>query len=266
MPPVFGPRSPSRARLKSCAGSSGTAVVPSVTANSDTSGPSRNSSITTVPQAARVRPGGRQVGGDHHALAGRQGVVLDHVRRAERGERLVRLGARSVHVTRRRGRDARRRHDLLGERLRPLDQGGARVRPEAGEAVLAQRVGRPRDQRRLRADHHQVRAELAGQRRIASGAGAISGWVSASAAMPGLPGAACRLPRLTAQRADDRVLAAPGPDDENAHASLPAPPAASAPGCRAPGSRERSWSVWSRRGPTPTALTGAPIIFSTAVT
>ncbi len=51
MPPVFGPVSPSRARLKSWAGSSGTAVTPSVTANSDTSGPSRNSSITTVPQA-----------------------------------------------------------------------------------------------------------------------------------------------------------------------------------------------------------------------
>ncbi len=51
MPPVFGPESPSRARLKSWAGSSGTAAVPSQTANSDTSGPSRNSSITTVPQA-----------------------------------------------------------------------------------------------------------------------------------------------------------------------------------------------------------------------
>ena len=50
MPPVFGPVSPSRARLKSWAGSSGTAVTPLVTANSETSGPSRNSSITTVPQ------------------------------------------------------------------------------------------------------------------------------------------------------------------------------------------------------------------------
>src|SRR5262245_32872254 len=51
MPPVFGPVSPSPARLKSCAGSRGTAVMPSVTANSDTSGPSRNSSMTTVPAA-----------------------------------------------------------------------------------------------------------------------------------------------------------------------------------------------------------------------
>ena len=52
MPPVFGPWSPSWARLKSCAASSGTALAPSQTANSDTSGPSRNSSMTTVPQAA----------------------------------------------------------------------------------------------------------------------------------------------------------------------------------------------------------------------
>ena len=50
MPPVFGPSSPSATRLKSCAGSSGTTVVPSVIANSETSGPSRYSSITTRAQ------------------------------------------------------------------------------------------------------------------------------------------------------------------------------------------------------------------------
>src|SRR4051812_42661966 len=52
MPPVFGPASPSSARLKSCAGCSGTTVTPSVTANSDTSGPLRYSSITTRSPAA----------------------------------------------------------------------------------------------------------------------------------------------------------------------------------------------------------------------
>src|SRR5580700_3756012 len=102
MPPVFGPWSPSRARLKSWAGSSGTAVTPSVTANSDTSGPSRNSSITTVPQA---RARARQVIGDQHALARRQAVSLDHVGRAELGQRPVRLGTADAGA-RRRGRDA----------------------------------------------------------------------------------------------------------------------------------------------------------------
>ena len=127
MPPVFGPVSPSRARLKSWAGSSGTAVTPSVTANSETSGPSRNSSITTVPQARGVRPGGLQVGGDQHALARREGVVLHHVGRPERGERLVRLGGGGAGE-RGRGGDPGLGHDLLGEGLRALDHGGAGVR------------------------------------------------------------------------------------------------------------------------------------------
>ena len=51
MPPVLGPRSPSKTRLKSCAGCSGTTVSPSVRQNSETSGPSRNSSTTTRPPA-----------------------------------------------------------------------------------------------------------------------------------------------------------------------------------------------------------------------
>ncbi len=51
MPPVFGPSSPSSARLKSCAGWRGTTVTPSVIANRETSGPSRNSSMTTRSQA-----------------------------------------------------------------------------------------------------------------------------------------------------------------------------------------------------------------------
>ena len=55
MPPVFGPRSPSRARLKSCAGNSGTAATPSHSANSETSGPSRYSSMTTRWQDAACR-------------------------------------------------------------------------------------------------------------------------------------------------------------------------------------------------------------------
>ena len=47
MPPVLGPSSPSPIRLKSWAGWSGRTVVPSVSAKSETSGPSRYSSTTT---------------------------------------------------------------------------------------------------------------------------------------------------------------------------------------------------------------------------
>ena len=49
MPPVFGPRSPSPTRLKSCAAGSACAATPSQSANTDTSGPSSSSSITSGP-------------------------------------------------------------------------------------------------------------------------------------------------------------------------------------------------------------------------
>ena len=55
MPPVFGPRSPSRARLWSCEGASGSTVVPSVSAMKETSSPSRNSSTTTRLPASPSR-------------------------------------------------------------------------------------------------------------------------------------------------------------------------------------------------------------------
>ena len=52
MPPVLGPVSPSPTRLKSCAGWNASTVVPSLTANRLTSGPSRYSSTSTRPQRA----------------------------------------------------------------------------------------------------------------------------------------------------------------------------------------------------------------------
>jgi hypothetical protein len=47
MPPVLGPASSSPTRLKSCAGRSGTTVVPSTRQNRDASGPSRKDSSRT---------------------------------------------------------------------------------------------------------------------------------------------------------------------------------------------------------------------------
>src|SRR5918993_2555879 len=55
MPPVLGPPSPSSRRLWSCAGTRGSTVVPSVIANSDTSGPSRYSSTSTAPPPSSTR-------------------------------------------------------------------------------------------------------------------------------------------------------------------------------------------------------------------
>src|SRR5439155_12951334 len=87
---------------------------------------------------------------------------------------------------------------------------------EAADPGLAQRVGRPRDQRRLRADHHQVRAQLAGQRddlvrdrgdlRVGLGQG-----LDARVARGGVD-------VVPAEGADQGVLAPARPDDEYAHA------------------------------------------------
>jgi hypothetical protein len=53
IPPVFGPSSPSKMRLLSCAGAIGIARSPSHSASSDSSLPSRCSSTTTLPSPNR---------------------------------------------------------------------------------------------------------------------------------------------------------------------------------------------------------------------
>ena len=112
MPPVLGPSSPSRRRLKSWAGLSGSTWSPSLRKKSDTSGPARNSSTSTRPDAAgsasRVRERGVAVVGDDDALARGEAVGLDDVRGAELVERGLDLGA--GRGAQRRGRSARPRH------------------------------------------------------------------------------------------------------------------------------------------------------------
>ncbi len=54
MPPVFGPVSPSPTRLWSRAAASGRACRPSVSANTESSGPSRSSSITTYSPSSEA--------------------------------------------------------------------------------------------------------------------------------------------------------------------------------------------------------------------
>ena len=108
MPPVFGPGVAVAEPLEVLRRQHRQhAVSPSVIANSDTSGPSRYSSITTRSHAARVRERGLAVVGDDDALAGGEAVVLHDVRRTERVER---VGSTSLAVVARRApsRSARR--------------------------------------------------------------------------------------------------------------------------------------------------------------
>ena len=159
MPPVFGPVSPSPTRLKSCAGSSGTAVTPSHTANSETSGPARYSSTSTGWPDARTAPA--------WATAAARSLVTTTPLPAARPSSLTtygapqRVSASSISAVggdpdRAGGRHAGRGHHVLGERLRTLDPGRSGARPEDREPSRPQRVGGPVDQRHLGSDHDQI--------------------------------------------------------------------------------------------------------------
>jgi hypothetical protein len=102
---------------------------------------------------------GGEVLRDHNAFAGRERVVLNHVRRPKRLERFLGLGWRSSHSGLG-GRDAPGCHDLLGEGFRPLNPCPGRVRPESRDPRTAHGVGDARDERRLRPDHDQIRPDM----------------------------------------------------------------------------------------------------------
>ena len=91
---------------------------------------------------------------DEDALSGGQAVGLDHAR----GPRLLELGRRG---------DARRLHDLLREGLGALDLRRRRARAEDGDAGVAEGVGEPRDERRLRPDDDEVDRRAGGRARAA---------------------------------------------------------------------------------------------------
>ena len=156
MPPVLGPVSPSPTRLKSCAGCSGTTVAPSVTAKSETSGPSRYSSMTTRAARGRVGERLRQVGGHDDALAGGQAVVLHDVRRAELVQRGVRPRRGRAQASARAVGTPAAAITSLANSLEPSSRAAAADGPKQSMPRCADRVGGPGDQRRLGADDDQV--------------------------------------------------------------------------------------------------------------
>ena len=146
--------------------------------------------MTTRPQALAWRERLGAVVGDHDALAGREAVVLHDVRRAR--TRRAPQPPRSASSTR---RGARRRHsggghDVLGERLRPLQPGG---RQRTGRSSRCRRPARRRRRRRRAAPparRRPGRRRAGGQRGDRGGVGDVeAGGVRTSAAMPALPGA-----------------------------------------------------------------------------
>ena len=147
MPPVLGPASPSPTRLKSWAAASGTARVPSHTANTESSGPVRPSSMTTLRPASPnagpeqvVADGVAGLGqrlGDEHALAGGQPVGLDDVGPGsvvEEVERRLDLGEGAVRAP-----WARRRRPAAPSSTPSSPRAGRRRRPGRTRACPAAR-------------------------------------------------------------------------------------------------------------------------------
>ncbi len=92
---------------------------------------------------------------DHHALAQRQAVGLDHHRK-RRGLHILQRGLGVVEHLVGRGGDVILLHQVLGEHLAGLDAGGPGVRPEARDAQRVQPVHAPQRQRVVRGHHGEV--------------------------------------------------------------------------------------------------------------
>ena len=120
--------------------------------------------------------------------------------------------------------------------------------PKARMPVRAQRVGDACHQRGFGADHDEIGTERFGQ---PGDVGRIGGLHlvqprQLADARVARGGVQLRHRGVAAQGADDRVLASARADHQYSHVGEPTY------------SNGRICRVWSRRGPTPTALTGAP--------
>ena len=145
--------------------------VPSVSTNRLASSPSRNSSITALGRRASANmsrsppPPRRAVIATVTPLpAASPSALITTGRPKSRRARPARrraIGDADIAG----GRDARARAQVLGEALRPLQLRGRLGRARTPDAVGAQSVGEPVDQRRLRPDHDQADRSSRGRRR-----------------------------------------------------------------------------------------------------
>ena len=221
MPPVFGPASPSPSALEVLRGLQRHDRGAVGEANSETSGPSRNSSTTTAAAARHAGVGERGVAvvGDDHALAGGQPVVLDDVRGAERVQR----GGRPPRAWRRRAAAAvgtpAAAMTSLAKALEPSSRAAARPTGRS-TAIAAARTASATPATSGASGPTTTRSapRSAASRATAAPSSGSTGSRSATAAMPGLPGRRHGGDRGVAhQRRGQRVLAGAGPDHEYLH-------------------------------------------------
>ena len=118
-----------------------------------------------------------------------------------------------------RGRDPRRVHHLLRERLRGLDPRGSRSGTEDEDAALRARVGDSRGRSRVGSDDDEVDRPVGGEPRHRLRILDVDGDVLGDGGRPAVAGRDDDLGvrRVAAAYPCQRVLAASTPDDENSH-------------------------------------------------
>src|SRR5262252_9543236 len=149
MPPVLGPRSPSKARLWSCAEASAIAVSPSQSAKKEASSPCKNSSTTTCAPAAPNPPANimSMASSASARVAAITTPLPAHValRRRGRVEALVGGGGNLVGLA-----------QILGEALGAFELRGRPARAEGLDAGRGEIVHDAGAERRLGSDHDQI--------------------------------------------------------------------------------------------------------------
>ena len=228
MPPVFGPRSPSKARLWSWAVPSATQVL-AVGEHEEARLLAGHELLDHHPRAGaggedRVERRQRLAHGlgHGHALAGGEPVGLDHDRRA-RGRHVGAGGLGVGEGLAGGGRRAAGGGDLLGEGLGRLQPRRLAPGPEGGDAAGAQHVGHPLGQRRLGPDHHEVDPVRAAKASTLSPSRMSS---ATQVRLLGDAGVARRAPEPVAfgvlrERPGQRVLAPAAAEDQDVHAPRP---------------------------------------------
>lgn len=166
--------------------------------------------------------GGCEVVGDDDALARREAVVLDHVRSAEGVEGFVDLRGGGADVAAG-GGDTGPGHDVLGERLGAFELGGFAGGAEAGDAGRAHGVGDPGDERRLRADDHQLGAQFGREARDGVTVERVDRVQFGHLCDAGVAGGAVQSGDIgvEGQRAAQGVFAGAAADDEDLHGVQP---------------------------------------------
>ena len=253
MPPVFGPRSSSPMRLKSCAGASGITSRPSESAKSETSSPSSSSSITRGPgNAAAARSPSSSSSVVRHTKTplpeARPSAFTTHGGRATASASAV--GTPAARIT------------SLANAFDPSIRAASRPGPKTAMPACRSSSATPATSGPSGPTTTSSAPRLRASPSRASPSSARTGWQSPRAAMPGFPGAACS--SVPGRCASFQASACSRPP-EPTRSTFKAGPSL-LPVSAVAGPRQARASTCSRAAPVPTRSTSTPSSRSTRST